>query len=249
MTNEFNKESDVVLAGRILAASASAGISRNSGRDYYSHPHEVAQILRVASGRTRHLKPEELDVLLFLAYCHDAFEDTFKNGKGSFLETDIVVSPLLVKKYLESCESPDASRVANTLMLLSKPIGPDGKMPYLSYIQRGLHDSGFIITKLADMQHNLEIEPKVAYSDGAEVTSVLQKHREYREARSILLESANTNLSFNSLIMAHAITVITKRDVHSVREHPNAAIPHDFLAQRFKANVALARKSTLGLGT
>jgi hypothetical protein len=235
------QESTILLGGKILAAAASDGIRRTSGRDYYSHPLEVAKIISLADQRSQGLEPEQLDRLLFLAYCHDAFEVTFPNGQGTFLRSPIVVSPLVVSEFLKSTGDAEHEDMANSLMLLSKPIGPGGKMPYLKYIKRGIPDPRYVIDKLADRQHNAVIEPKIARTIGPESDRIRLKGEEYAAARVMLLDAVNDLTDINLQFMAHTIASMTRRDLTNSRIPSNAVLHHSAMAALFNKNVAIAR--------
>lgn len=234
-------DTDIVLAGKILSSAASQGARRRSGRDYYMHPHEVAQILRVATSRFS-IDENELDRLLFIAYCHDAFEDIVPISSGTFLSADTPITPLVVSETLKALGDHEHESMADTIMLLSKPVGPNGKLAYSKYIQRGLADPRFIVTKLADTQHNVVIEPNIAYENGAQSRRTSKKNAQYRQARETLLLSADSLDNIVHTLMAHAITVISKKDLQQFPLLGSNLVHYDAFANLFRNNVRMLRQ-------
>lgn len=238
-----NGSSEVVFGGQILAALASSGQKRESGRDYFQHPHEVASIIAVAAQNLPGLDPSLLDSLLFLAYCHDAYEDTFSRDGDTHLAAPVLVSPRVASRFLESVGVEDHYEVAHSLMLLSKPVGPDGKMSYMDYIVRGLHDKRFVLAKLADTHHNEVIEPKIAKGDADEVRKYVAKRDQYHEAQHLLMQAANKFDDINLTFLAHFIVNVDKRAILRQVLHQGGA-NHHYMAQELAANVARFREET-----
>lgn len=239
--DETKSESDVVLASRILSSAASQAIRRESGRDYYMHPHEVAQIIRVAARRFHGLNKVDLDRLLFAAYAHDAFEDTIPRKTGTFLTAEILISPLVVSSVLGVLGDDQHRAIANTHMLMSKPIGPNGKMTYDKYISRGLEDPRFDLIKLADTQHNDVIEPKIVFDSLAAIRKLTTKVAEYRNARETILITASRMPDINLVLMAHAITAVTKEDIRYLQDGGRQLLHHNALATLFRKHVRETR--------
>jgi hypothetical protein len=187
----------LVLAGRVLAAVAHDGAVRRSGRDYYSHPDEVASILSAAW--RRQARPEHdphLQVGRFLAYCHDGFEDAL-DPHGSYLsELPVIVSPRVARAVLERLGVPDAAEVARVLLLLTRTRATDGsRMDYLDYVDRGIAEGAayFVLIKAGDVHHNLSIEPEEIDPADRRAPARYEKRELYRSAANRLRGAADSH--------------------------------------------------------
>lgn len=184
----------LVFAGRVLAAVAHDGAVRRNGRDYYSHPDEVAAILAAAwprGGRTPH--GVRLDVGRFLAYCHDAFEDTL-DPVGGYLGRPLFVSPRVILAVLDRLAVPDAAALTRVMLLMTRTRATDGsRMTYLEHIERGIREGGsyFLLTKAGDIHHNLTIEAEHVDPQDRRAEARHRKRALYRLAADRLRDAAD----------------------------------------------------------
>jgi hypothetical protein len=176
----------LVLAGRVLAAVAHDGVLRRSGRDYYCHLDEVASILAAAWRRQGYPEHDpRLQIGRFLAYCHDGFEDSLDPLSSYLSELPVIVSPRVARAVLEHLAVPEAAELARVLLLLSRTKAVDGsRMDYLDYLERGIAEGGayFVLTKAADVHHNLSIEPEDIDPADQRAPTRYEKRERYRSA-------------------------------------------------------------------
>lgn len=166
---------EMLLAGLVVAANAHKDQRRMNGVPFFTHPAAVAKILSLAIRDDRKWKKKHgvlgLRLLQYRALVHAAFEDrlpghTSPELRGtSFLRGDnLLASPLMHKRLLESYLSPEskneATNTAIDVYYLTKPIGPDGHITNDRYMNRLKVRSLAMLVKLADITHNLRIDPK-----------------------------------------------------------------------------------------
>lgn len=207
--------SRVVLAGRVLAAVAHEGGMRRSGRDYYMHPDEVATIATTAWKRQIRGDDDRLDVVRFLAYGHDGFEDTIDPHGEYLTEKTVIVSPLVAQRVLELLEVPDARGIARILLLMARTKDPDGgKMDYFEYLDRGVREGGslFVLTKAPDIHHNLNIEPEMIERGDRKARARYEKRDTYRAAADEIRTAAEAQDASTAWVV-HSVFAVTADDI------------------------------------
>jgi hypothetical protein len=206
--------SDIVLAGMVTAEWAHAGVRRQDGREYYTHPATVAAIIEKGwelSRGQKEMTPSDqarLDRLLFVAYNHDAFEDALPGDNTSFLSSSsFLVSPLLVRRlFKELGREDDGERAASTLLELTKTRQGTEKISQANYEKNLTSDPDAAIVKLADTQHNGKLDPKGL--DDLEQESILRnikRKRNYKDMQYTLLHALE-NSSSDDLWLGHTIS-------------------------------------------
>ncbi len=205
----------VVLTGKVMAAVAHDGVFRRNGRDYISHPSDVASILSAAWRRSvPDGHEQELDLLSFLAYTHDGPEDSI-DAYGRYIGRTVVITPLVTKKLLLMQGIPEADEIAKTQFLLMRTRDTEGyRMEYLDYVKRGLNAADplwkhFLYTKTADITHNANIEPDPLVLDDEKIQHKLDKKLTYELAQRELLEAAE-RLDAPFTLLPHRILAVTK---------------------------------------
>jgi len=160
---------------------------RDSGGSYYKHPLTVGAISFAAFQRLRHegytISDDEIHARIATCLTHDAAEDT--NRSRRYFDTPLttethVFSPLEVRYVCMATNNPHGDDVAFSLYMLTRHKLP-GRLDYLPYVHRGLHDLGFRITKSADLQHN-SVDPRPITSP-AIARKVAEKNLLYDEAK------------------------------------------------------------------
>lgn len=177
--NKKSKESILVLAAKILAATAHEKQKRKSGLQYIEHPDRAASLFEIAW--RRHIPQEEeteeskllLDIHRAHIYLHDGYEDSI-DPTGEYLSQDkeehLTVSPLILKKVLEKCnilppEGFSQDDIARTPLYMTRQEGFDGekdsRLSYNEYADAGMEWGGpfFIAAKVPDTADNAFIEP------------------------------------------------------------------------------------------
>lgn len=163
----------LLTAGAVLAAVSHRGQKRRSGHDYIDHTIAAAGIAGIAARMEgEDFSAHERHVLRLLQYGllnHDGFEDSMesrgKNRGRSFLASEkIVASPLVHYTLLKELglSAAESFQEARNIYLLSKPVGPErkGRMKYEAYVGRLFNDTETNVMKMADIHHNLKIDPK-----------------------------------------------------------------------------------------
>lgn len=210
----------LVLGGKVLAAVAHENVFRRSGRPYYQHPDEVSSIFSVAwrkqyGDRTgTDTNPNLRDIVRFLSYGHDAFEDTI-DPKSSYLNRAVIVTPLVGKFILEAEEIPDATTVARTMLYMSRTEDTEGnRMPYPQYIDSGIQRGGeyFVLTKSPDVSHNSKIEPIKIVPGDEKSAAKARKRRMYEDAIIQLLKGSDR---FDTSLVAHTVFSVTREEVQA----------------------------------
>lgn len=187
--------SRLLVSGKVLAAVAHEKQFRRSGRDYFMHPDEVSSIIGIAWRKQGFPEGPDLDLIRFLAYAHDGFEDTI-DPHGKYLERPLFVSPLVAHELLctQGVDKAEAEAAALTLLNMTRVRDvDDNRMEYLDYIKRGANERRnimsrrqFQLTKPPDVQHNLNIEPdKIQPGDTKTVEKYL-KRAMYKNAAYLL---------------------------------------------------------------
>lgn len=220
-SRELEKKQDYLqpaIAGVALALCAHYESFRGNGRPYITHPQAVAKQIEIVQKRYNFLSKQELQSDLFVAFTHDAFEDTVPASQNeTFLSSpNFCVSPYIAEQLFRQIDESQAHKIARSLYLVSKPTGSDGKMPYDTYIARGRNDRIFRTVKLADIHHNGRLDPKPAYTRSLEFSQkTYQKQRDYRQASYELLRSIDDDRSYDlkSRLAHHAIQTLTTKDL------------------------------------
>lgn len=186
---------DVVVAGKVLAATAHDGQSRRNGRPYYTHPDDVASILTIAwSKQMPEERSDELDRYLFLAYLHDGYEDTIDPAGHYLSASPVVVSPFVAQRVLQHYDPTVPEAVPRTLLYLTRTKDTAGhRMPYDAYTTRGIKygQKLYIGTKAPDTQHNRNIEPEMIEPGDTKAQAKHRKREMYEAAALKLLHAAN----------------------------------------------------------
>jgi hypothetical protein len=206
--------SDIVLAGMVTAEWAHAGVRRQNGREYYTHPAAVASIVEkawdISRGKAETTPDDQrrLDRLLFVAYNHDAFEDALPSDNTSFLSSEsFLVSPLLVRKLFKKLgRAEDGELAAESLLELTKTRQGAEKISQANYEENLKSDPDAAIVKLADAQHNGKIDPRGRDDlDRAKVTRNIERIRDYESLQYTLLRALQ-NSSTDDLWLGHTIS-------------------------------------------
>lgn len=174
--NRKSKESVLVLAAQILAATAHETQKRNNGEPYIEHPDQAASMFEIA-WREHIPQNDETDLLLdinrFLIYQHDGYEDGI-DSTGEYLAQDkktrFTVSPLIALKVLEKCgiESPSGhsnEHIGRNLLFMTHRQGfentKEARMAYDDFTQAGAEQGGmfYLGAKPSDTAHNTKIQP------------------------------------------------------------------------------------------
>lgn len=239
----------LVLAGRVLAAVAHEGVVRRSGRDYYSHPDEVASILSAAW--RRQAQPESDPRILvgrFLAYCHDGFEDSL-DPVGSYLsDLPVIVSPRVVLAVLQELAVPDAAEIARVLLLMTRTRATDGsRMDYLDYLDRGIAEGNayFLLTKAGDVHHNLTIEPENIDPRDRRAPARYAKRELYRRAATRLRDAADDH-NHDIAWTIHTTFAVQPTEISSSQRTDPASVERLAAAVRTHFKSALSRNIHCG---
>ncbi len=147
------KEQDI-SAVEATAQYAHRGQTRRSGEPYFSHPYEVAELIK-------QYYPSNL-VAYNAALLHDTVEDAIDIGNVEDEEEMIA----LISDAIES--ETLAEDVIEVVLALTKT----GNMSYSGYLSSLYEFPNAMIVKLADMNHNLGDAPsdrqKIKYSGAVE---------------------------------------------------------------------------------
>lgn len=167
---DLGEGAEILLAGAVVSAMAHEGQERLNGAPFYTHPVSVSHILSIGFRDLPRWKDKVdmrwLRLLQYRALNHDSLEDALpdKDRVGcSFLQTTrLIASPLLHKTLLESCgvDSQEAQKAADDIVVLTKSVGIDGRMKNEKYMERFIGRVEPALVKLADITHNLYIDPK-----------------------------------------------------------------------------------------
>ena len=134
------KEQDLTPV-EATAQYAHRGQTRRSGEPYFSHPYEVAELIKS-------YYPSN-DIAFNAALLHDTIEDAIEIGNVADEEEMIAL-------INDAIENPDlADSVVDVVLALTKT----GKMSYSSYLTSLYDFPNAMIVKLADMNHNLGDAP------------------------------------------------------------------------------------------
>jgi hypothetical protein len=213
------RHSDVVLAGMIAAEWAHLDVMRKNGKDYYTHPANVAAILESAWGKSRRTPEEDsrLQRLLFVAFAHDTFEDSLPKKHESFLSSDLlVVSPLFVSTLFEKLGRDDGDAATESLLALTKMRQGDKKTPLSIYTPKLLQDPDASLIKLADTQHNHVLDPKgLTDVDLEAIIKNRQRGFDYADLRLSILTSLE-NGTPDDRWMGHIIAAMGPNSYHDV---------------------------------
>lgn len=211
--------SQLLLSGKILAAVAHQHMTRRSGRAYYMHPDEVSSIISVAWRKQKYPEDPLLDVVRFLAYAHDAFEDTI-DPYGRYLAKPLIVSPLVAQQLLRAQGRGEANDAARTLLYMTRTRDIEGnRMEYLDYIRRGAGQESetlrlakklFMLTKSPDIQHNRSIEPDKIEVGDEKTWEKYRKRQQYEDAAMILQRAADPE---DFAYVVHTVFSVTRFEV------------------------------------
>lgn len=217
-----------VMGGMVLGAVAYNGMKRKSGRDYYEHPNEMVTCLRIAWRRWN--RPDEflinqnvLEGGSFLFYLHDGWEDSYKKSTQTYLNHEVVISPLVGEYTLNLLGYGHQSQeLSHANLLLTHPVGVDDdgrprKSPYDHYALRGLHarccSHWFALGKAVDNQHNRVIEPKIVVHDD-EISGKSRKSLLYLATQDNIVEYVQNEYESELLrFVMRIIPHITREDV------------------------------------
>lgn len=227
----------VVLAGRVLAAVAHEGGMRRSGRDFFMHPDEVATIVTTAWQRQMTADEDDrLDVVRFLAYGHDGFEDTIDPYGAYLSEKSVLISPLVARRVLEILGIPDARAIARVLLLMTRTKDVDGnKMEYFDYLHRGVREGGilFTLTKAPDIHHNLNIEPDMIERGDRKARAKYEKRETYRAAVDEM-RLAGEQFDAATAWIVHSIFAVSPVDIMSTMKSDTVSLQEIAAAVRQK---------------
>lgn len=223
---------DILIAGAIVAANAHKGQKRLNGADFYTHPVSAATLVSIATRSVRrwHKTVGVLQTRLrqYLALNHDATEDLLPAGRetmgSSFLNSpNLLATPLLHKRLLESygIDESTAGTVAEDSYILTKTIGIDGRMENELYMQRFVGRINAALVKLADITHNLKIDPKEKpIEDHAKLQKWHRKRQTYERnipsLQAIILGAPGVTPEDG--FMASEITHVSKKRLVLVRK-------------------------------
>lgn len=208
----------LVLSGKVMAAVAHENVRRRSGRLYYYHPDEVSSIFTVAWRKQFGAKvgsadhERMLDVIRFLSYAHDAYEDSI-DSKGAYLAKPVIMTPLVAEQLLEIQHVADARNIARTLLFMTRTEDENGKkMPYRKYIDLGIKRGGeyFILTKSPDIKHNVSIEPDKILPGDKKSAEKVRKRNMYLDAVIQILRASDP---YDTSLVAHSVFQITRGEV------------------------------------
>jgi hypothetical protein len=233
--------SPLALAGKVVAITAHEGVPRRSGREYFMHPQEVASIIDIAWGKRNYVDQQELlDVFEFVAYYHDAYEDTIDARAKYLKEKPAIFTPLVARTLLEKYDVKNADKIARVLLYMTRIKDVEGKrLPYADYIERGLSLSPdlfavrdgvqastsmlelFCTGKAADNQHNQNIEPDKIVPGDTKTQQKFEKRAQYRDSAS--------RISLMTDILPHPLLVPSIYEVTSdeVRAATSRQYPFD----------------------
>lgn len=217
----------LATSGKVLAAVAHDGVFRRSGKNYYSHPDEVSSIISTAWYKWHpHSDPEEdaeLAILRFLAYTHDAPEDSV-DKYGKYVGDTVVITPLVGKKILELLDVEYADEAAKALYYLMRTRDvEDNRMEYLDYTERGLSQPGktglfFNLTKVADNHNNSNIDPEKIEIGDAKAHYKLRKKATYEDAAVQLLKAIDERHDATYAMIAHSVFQISVTEIRAAAE-------------------------------
>jgi hypothetical protein len=213
----------LVISGKVLAAVAHQHVRRRSGRAYYAHPDEVSSIITVAwrkqygnvqGGMESMVRGREsmLDVIRFLSYAHDAFEDTI-DPRSKYLAKPLIVTPLVAEKLLRSERVKDARDIARTLLFMTRTKDVEGRrMTYRDYVDNGIRRGGeyFILTKSPDIKHNVSIEPENIVPGDTKSAEKARKREMYKDAIVQILRGSDP---YETSFVAHSVFTVTAEEV------------------------------------
>ncbi len=222
---------DIILAGAVVAANAHKDQKRLNGASFYTHPVSVATLVSIATrdapGWKKKIGVLKTRLRQYGALTHDATEDLipdeFENCGTSFLQTpNLLATPLLHKRLLQSyrASEDDANNAARVAYVLTKPAGIDGRMENTRYMARFVGEIDAILIKLADITHNLTIDPKeMPIGDYDKIQIWRNKRKTYENNITYLkkLVVEDEDSTKQDVYIACQVTEIPKRRLISVR--------------------------------
>lgn len=204
---------------------------RDSGGPYYRHPQAVTAMALYAFAQLRRegyeIPDEQVDAHLTTCFTHDAAEDTNRSRRyfdGPLLAKMLAFSPLEVRYVCMATDNPHGDDVAYSLYMLTRHKLP-GRLEYLPYVRRGLHDVGFRVAKSADLQHNNDIDPRPITSETSEETKqeIADKRALYEVAKQIVR-------TFDPNVPSEGVAVL-KNEKGEVTQNPSwEARYHELIA-------------------
>ena len=133
------------------AQYAHRGQTRRSGEPYFSHPYEVAELIK------QHYPSNE--IAYNAALLHDTIEDAIDIGNVADEEEMIALIN----------DAIDDPSLANSVISVVLALTKTGNMSYSGYLSSLYEFPDALVVKLADMNHNLGDDPsdrqKIKYSE------------------------------------------------------------------------------------
>ncbi|HEU4966303.1 MAG TPA: hypothetical protein VFT53_02370 [Candidatus Saccharimonadales bacterium] len=204
---------------------------RDSGGPYYKHPQAVTAMALHAFAQLRRegyeIPDDQVDAHLTTCFTHDAAEDTNRSRRyfdGPLLAKMLAFSPLEVRYVCMATDNPYGDDVAYSLYMLTRHKLP-GRLGYLPYVRRGLHDIGFRVAKSADLQHNNDIDPRPITSETSEETK--QKIADKRALYEVVKQIVR---AFNPNAPSEGVAVPVNEKGEVAQNPPWEARYHDLIA-------------------
>ncbi|MEO5690676.1 MAG: hypothetical protein ABIQ64_00640 [Candidatus Saccharimonadales bacterium] len=229
--------SDVEIAAMVTAELAHWDVKRQNGSDYYTHVSSTAMVLKSAIelyGKKIKNDPERMQRMLFVALCHDSFEDLLRNDGSTYVnEKAIIPSMKFVKALYEALGRNDGDIAADMIFRISKTRQAGQKILQGAYEKNVLSDIDTTLIKLADNTHNDRLDPKGKKDiDPAILRKNVGRSHEYDLFRAHMLTTVDS-ADLEEQFMAHHIANVQTDDLRVFINKNTPKRPKDIIYSRF----------------